>query len=468
MNEPVSLRRVLKFRTVVSTSTGLAYAAISLLSCIQLASSLGGDSGWIAIVIAGLLAILAALCFSELNALYPTAAAVRLYMKEAIGDNFSLVITFGYLLTIIAVIAADSYVVGSAITYAFNLPQWASLIWILVLLGLSMGSNLRGIKIAGLLQDVATYGLLLFLLVISLIALGQHGFQLRSPFDAFGHPIDLINAVAIGVFVFSGFEWVTPLSEEINDIGQIPRGMFISLGLLAISYGLFTVASSHLLNVHSADIINSPVPQMLLAKAALGQAGIWLMLIATLFTAVMTFNGGFATASRFLYAAAREDVLPAIFTRVSISFAVPYVAVIFLAVSSAAIAILMFFTNQFEILILVGAVLEALIYTIAGICVILLRKRQPNAERAFRIRGGLFFPVLAVIVFGLLGFLASLGIGSNIMPGLPLAVTLVLLGLSALYVFLVIPKLRATAAARRATHRRRPQRENVSAELNQG
>ena len=464
MNEPVSLRRVLKFRTVVSTSTGLAYAAISLLSCIQLASSLGGDSGWIAILVAGLLAILAALCFSELNALYPTAAAVRLYMKEAFGDNFSLIITFGYLLTIIAVIAADSYVVGSAITYAFNLPNWASLIWILVLLGLSMGANLRGIKIAGLLQDITTYSLLVFIVVISLISLGQHGFQLRSPFDAFGHPLDLLNAIAIGVFIFSGFEWVTPLSEEINDIGQIPRGMFISLGLLGISYALFTVASSHLLDVHNPNIFNSPVPQMLLAKAALGQVGIWLMLIATLFTAVMTFNGGFATASRFLYAAAREDVLPPVFARMSISFAVPYVAVIFLAAASAAIAILIFFTNLFNVLILLGAVLEALIYTIAALCVIRLRRRRPEAPRVFRIRGGLLFPILTIIVFGSLGILAALAVGSTVMIGLPLLITAAIMGLSALYVLLVIPRLRAAARERQAGRRRRPQREKHGTE----
>jgi basic amino acid/polyamine antiporter, APA family len=274
----------------------------------------------------------------------------------------------------------------------------------------------------------------------------------------------LINAVAIGVFIFSGFEWVTPLSEEISDIGQIPRGMFISLGLLGISYALFTVASSHLLDVHSAAVINSPVPQMLLAQAALGQVGIWLMLIATLFTAVMTFNGGFATASRFLYAAAREDVLPPAFARLSISFAVPYIAVFFLAVTSAILAVLIFLTNQFQVIILVGAVLEAMIYTIAGLCVIILRKRQPNAERAFRIRGGLFFPILTVIIFGLLGILAALGIGSNILPGLPLIITVVLLALSALYVFLYIPRLRAAAAARRTARRRRPQRENTATE----
>jgi amino acid transporter len=449
MNKPVSLRRVLTLRTVVSTCCGLAYAAISLLSCIQLASLLGGDSGWIAILAAGLLAVLAALCFCELNALYPTAAAVRLYIQEAFGEHFSLIVTFGYLLTIIAVIAADSYVVGSALTYAFNLPRSFSLLWLLALLGLSTGANLRGMRVAGLLQDVTTYSLLILLLVISLVALFTHGFALHSPFDALGHPFDLVNAIAIGVFVFSGFEWVTPLSEEVTDIAQIPRGMFVSLGLLGISYALFTVASSHLLDVHSAAVITSPVPQMLLARAALGQVGIWLMLLSTLCTAVMTFNGGFSTASRFLYAAAREDLLPAFFARLSVSRAVPSAAVICLAVCSAALAVVIYLTNLFPILILVGAVLEALIYTIAGLCVIRLRRRRREAERAFLIRGGLLFPWLTVAVFGLLALLASLGIGANVTPGLPLLITVAIMALSSLYVFLVIPRLRAAAVRRR-------------------
>jgi len=40
-----------------------------------------GDSAWIAIGVAGLLALLAWGFFGELNAMFPTAAAIRLYMK---------------------------------------------------------------------------------------------------------------------------------------------------------------------------------------------------------------------------------------------------------------------------------------------------------------------------------------------------------------------------------------------------
>src|SRR5207237_9914825 len=188
-----------------------------------------------------------------------------------------------------------------------------------------------------------------------------------------------------------------------------------AFALLGLSYALYTVASSNFLDVHNPAIYNSPVPQMLLGKAVLGQAGIWLMLMATLLTAVMTFNGGFATASRFLYAAAREDTLPPIFSRISISVAVPYVSVIFLTVTSAVVAVIIFLTNQFQVLILVGAVLEPLIYTIAGLCVIQLRRRQSDSERPFRIRGGWTIPILTIIIFGILALLASLGIGTNIL-----------------------------------------------------
>jgi amino acid transporter len=202
------LRRVLPFRTVVSTSTGLAYAAISLLSCVQIAAYMAGDSAWIALLIAGLLALLAAFCFSELNALYPTAAAVRQYIKSSFNETSSLTISFGYVLTVVAVIAADSYIVGSAISYFFNQSFWSGsflhqipvMAWILAILALAAVSNLLGIKIAGALQDITTYSLLVSLGAVSLIALAHGGFHFNQPFNAFQSPGNLLNAVAVGVF----------------------------------------------------------------------------------------------------------------------------------------------------------------------------------------------------------------------------------------------------------------------------
>jgi amino acid transporter len=447
---PVRLRRVLSFRTVVSTSTGLAYAAISLLACIQVASFVAGDSAWIALLIAGGLAVLAALCFSELNALYPSAAAIRQYLTAAFNEELSLTVSFAYLLTIVMVIAADSYVVGSAISFVF--PGTPVLLWILLILLFATLSNLLGMRIAGTLQDITTYSLLISLAIISVLALSRNGFQLHQPFAALSMRGNLFSAVAYGVFVFSAFEWVTPLAEEVTDSKLIPRGMLLALGLLFISYALYTVAATNLVGI--GVLKNSPVPHMLLGQATLGEAGIIWMLVATLLTGVMTFNGGFATASRFLYAAAREATLPAVFARLSPGRAVPWVPVVGLAVISAVVAVVISVTKQFDILIAVGAVLEAGIYAAAGLCVIQLRRREPKSERSFRIPLGWTIPILCILIF------TALGIGAALTPNpLPLGITLVLFVIALLYVRTVVPRLRAAEAARRSVlGRRRPPR----------
>ncbi|HEY7093540.1 MAG TPA: APC family permease [Ktedonobacterales bacterium] len=480
---PQSLRRVLRFRTIVSTSTGLAYAAISLLGCIQLAAYLAGDSAWIALLIAGLLALLAAFCFSELNALYPSAAAIRLYIRSAFNERASLIISFGYLVTVVAVIAADSYVVGSAVscfsqqcyTHGTILqnPGPDTYIWILALLALATAANLLGIRIAGLVQDIATYALLISLAIISFIALSKSGFHLHQPTAALHSPVNLIQAVAVGVFVFSAFEWVTPLSEEMTDTRLIPRGMFVALGLLFLSYSLFTVASTNLVgiqhlcqNVGTDNVICSNVPQMLLGWQALGQTGALWMLLATLLTGVMTFNGGFAAASRFMYAAAREATLPPFFARLSYARVVPWAAVVSLAAASAVIAVVVALTQSFNALILVGAVLEAMIYAVAGLCVLVLRNRQSDTQRSFLIPLGPVIPVATIVIFSLLGVIAAVTLtpvrigGAQVLLPVPLAITAAIFLLSFLYVQYYVPRLKAADEARRAARTpRRPRRQ---------
>jgi APA family basic amino acid/polyamine antiporter len=144
-----SLRRALSQRTVVTTSTGLAFAALEYLAAAGLVTYVAGDSAWIPILVAGLLALLAYGFFGELNGMYPTAAAIRLYMQRAMDDRVALTITFTYMTTIILVIASDAFIVGTALAHAFGEPPWVASIWIVGLLAIAIVSNLRGITVAG-------------------------------------------------------------------------------------------------------------------------------------------------------------------------------------------------------------------------------------------------------------------------------------------------------------------------------
>ena len=50
----------------------------------------------------------------------PTAAGIRLWMSQAMNDRFALIITLTYMTAIVLVIAADAFIIGEAIAYAFS------------------------------------------------------------------------------------------------------------------------------------------------------------------------------------------------------------------------------------------------------------------------------------------------------------------------------------------------------------
>ncbi len=176
LSSRASLRRALGLRTVVTTSTGLAFAALEYLAAAGLVAYVAGDSAWIPILVAGVLALLAYGFFGELNGMFPTAAAIRLYMKQAMDDRVALTITFTYLTTIILVIASDAFIVGSALAHAFGESAWVAAIWIVGLLAIAVVTNLRGITVAGLLQDAATS-----VVIAATLVVGDSGPRAQRP-----------------------------------------------------------------------------------------------------------------------------------------------------------------------------------------------------------------------------------------------------------------------------------------------
>lgn len=408
-----------------------------------------GDSAWIAILIGGALCFLAAACFSELNGLLPTAAGIRLYFSRAFNDQVSLVVSLLYMLiVVVGVVGVESYIISKVLNEA--VPSIPPYLWILIMLLLVTVMNLRGIKMAGVFQDVVTYSLIAVIVFIGLFALYKVGFKLDAPLSP-GGAAGIINAVALGVFLFVGFEWVTPLVEEVTQVKQIYKGMMIALGILSVVYAIFTVAMTAA--VPKEILLATPAPQLVFARTVMGEFGASLMIVIILATSMKTFNAGIISVSRFMYASAREHVLPAVFSKISTRYFTPWVSIItlfFIGLTAAALTLL---TNNYQVLVGLAAAMESIVYTLAGLAVISLRRREPEKERPYLIKGGYIVPAITALVFTLLAVavLASDPTALLYMAGVFVVVLV--------YVKTAVPRLKKKHESRRpASRRQRPAR----------
>lgn len=415
-----TLRRILGFRTIVSTSAGLAFAAVNFLAVLQIRAQAPGLLAPLAILAAGVLCLLAVAVFGELSATLPSAAGIRVWTLRGLGDPFSLTFTLLYLGTVLAVIAADGFVLAAALHVA--VPGVPGPAWILLFLTVALVSNLRGIQLAGLIQDLTTYVLLAALIAVGVAAVAVPGHMPPTPA---AWPAGLFGGIALGVFVFMGFEWVTPLAEEARHPARMPQGLALAVLALAGAFGLFALVAGRLPAVAGGGL----APQLAVGHAALGATGFWVMLGVTVVTAGTTFNGGFVAASRLLYALGRSNYLPAALGRLNARF-VPGNALWLLYGVSVALTLLVFATGRYLILINAGATLESAMYVVAALALLGLRRRMPDAPRTWRAPLGRVVPVACVAVFGALGLGAATAADGLPWPGVPW--TLVLLAVLAL------------------------------------
>ncbi len=434
---------MLTLRTVVATSAGLTLASSSFVAAVQVAGFLAGDSAWLAILIGGLLCLAAGSCFSELNDILPSAAGIRLYFGRAFGEKAALTVSLLYMLVIMGVVGAESFILAKVLNHA--IPSVDPLIWIVVMLVSVTLMNIRGIKIAGTFQDVITYGLMASIALMSFWGLKNIDFQLPAPFVT-GGAGGLFSAVAVGVFLFVGFEWVTPLAEEVTESRLIARGMFLAVGILSVIYSLFTVVMAA--NVPREVLVSSPVPQLVFAERVLGGAGVAWAVVISLAASITTFNAGLISVSRFFYATARENALPAVFSKISTRYLTPWVSILAVFLVGLTLSVIILYTGKYLVLVNMAAAAESVVYALAGVSVLVLRKKMKEKVRAFTVPWGPVIPVVTTAVFALLAvgvfandYLAAVLMGAGF-------------GVIWLYVNHVVPVLKERARASRASRRR--------------
>jgi amino acid transporter len=271
-------------------------------------------------------------------------------------------------------------------------PAWTAggrgTLWALAVVVLCAAWNLRGARAVGE-GSVGMFCLLLSpFVVLTAVGLwkglangqGHHGFGVFGGVPAAG--ADFTGAVSVTLWNYMGWDNASTVAQEVVEPQRnYPRAMLVAAGLVALTYVLPLAA------VALAGIPADQFSTGAWTDAARELVGPWLALCVVLGGTINgfgMFNALMMSYTRVPYALAEEGLLPKVVKRKTRA-GVPWVSVVLCSVGWALALGL-----SFERLISIDLVLYGGALVLEFVALVVLRVKEPELVRPFRIPGGLW------------------------------------------------------------------------------
>jgi basic amino acid/polyamine antiporter, APA family len=422
---PLQPRRDLDLAAATSLVVGICIGTGVFLKAAAMAQAVGTPllvlAAW---ALAGLVAMLGALCFAELGALLPDAGGEYVYLRAAFGEvpgflyacnSFVLggasIAAYG---AAVAIFISDIHpfaahwvaftvpVFGHAFTLEFGPRQLLAV----AVIALFTAINCAGVMLGGRVQTLLTAAKVLAILGVAagvFLFSGVHdAANLAAPAGSSGGGLAGFGAAMFSaLWAYSGWQYLPMAAGEVQDPQRnLPRAI---IGGSLLVLGIYLVINTAYLyalpfwQVASANSTAYPDAPSVAARAVqtfLGARAAPVAALIFLLSAAGSLNGTILTRARVSYASACDGLFFAPFARLGVRSRVPLVSLIVMSVWAALLAA----TGSFDQLTNMAVMSYALFWIPVVLAVLVLRRRLPHAPRPYRLPGGFVVPVLFVLV----------------------------------------------------------------------
>jgi basic amino acid/polyamine antiporter, APA family len=352
-------------------------------------------------VLGGVYALLGALSVAELGAMIPRSGGWYVFIHRALGNYPGFVVGWSDWLSTCGTLAVISMVVGEYT--AVLVPQLAgrdkSVALAIVLMFAAL--QWRGIRWGSFTQNTTS---LLKTIVFVLIAVaaftiaGRSGAEAPLPrpqgFALFGALIIALQGV---LYTYDGWYGVIYFGEEVRDPKRdVLRSMFGGTLLVIVIYLVVNLAYVHVLPM--SKLAGEPLAAGAVAREIFGRYGDPTIRILAILSLLSTVNAYTLTAPRILYAMSCDELFHSRAARVN-KGGTPTVTLLI----STLVAVLFILSSTFSAILAALAFFFVANYSMGYISVIVLRWREPDLPRPYRVWG---YPWTTLIV--LLGSIAFL------------------------------------------------------------
>ena len=398
----------------------------------------------VSFLLTGLACGLAALCYAEFAAMVPVSGSAYTYSYAALGEFTAWIIGWDLILeyavgNVAVAISWSGHFVQLLGHFGLVMPAWlatdfrtsqqaadsvaggsasSSLQYLAsaipdapVILGIPVVFNLPAVAIVAALTVLLVYGvreaatsnsflvLLKILVVLFFVGLGAllmkpENFTAHGGFAPNGLK-GITSAAAIIFFAYIGFDAVSTTAEETKDPHRdLPFGIIASLVICTILYILVGFAMT---GMAPWDKLGTSEPMIAALEMASGDPRllaaarliIALGAVVAMTSVLLVFQLG---QPRIFFSMARDGLLPAWAARIHPRFGTPHVTTI---LTGVLVAFFASFTNINEMVELtnIGTLFA---FVLVSLGVVVLRYREPDRKRPFRVPGAPFTPLMAM------------------------------------------------------------------------
>ncbi|MGL5175525.1 MAG: APC family permease [Cetobacterium sp.] len=356
-------------------------------------------------VLGGVISILSGLTAAEVGAAIPETGGMIAWIKRIYGERIAFLVGWAQLIIYFpALIALIAYYFAVFTGNFLNVdPSNTAFLGgtAFVAITFLFGINIFTKNIGGKIQTAATAAKIIPLLLITIFGFlsGDNSsgvfYMTEVTREATSSsPLVLLGLSLVPImFAFDGWIYVGTIAGDLKNVKKdLPKAIILGLGFIAVFYVALNVA---LLNVFTAEEI---VKQGMFGVATklFGPMGAKFIFLGIMISAFGGLNGMTLASTRIPYTLAIEGHLPKkeFFSKIDEKYKQPVNSSIVMYVLGIFFLIAMLATGNPDIFGDVPVALFWLFYCLVFLGLFILRKKEPNLERPYKVP---FYPVVPIL-----------------------------------------------------------------------
>jgi basic amino acid/polyamine antiporter, APA family len=408
-------RRSLRTRDAVAITVGVVLGAGIFVAPAMVAGSTGSLAMFLGVwLVGGLASFIGALCYAELASAFPHAGGDYHYLRRALGPAPSFLFAWARLTVIpTGSIALLAFLFGDHLSQIVPLGAYSTTFYAGALVLVLLVINLLGVRQGTRAQNVLT-----LLQVAGVLAIIVVGLTANPTPDAAAPPARTAGGLGLAlVFVlltYGGWNEVATLSAEMRGSRRsLGRALIAGLAVITILYVLVNLAFVRVLGL--GGMAQSEVVAADMMRSATGSWGGHLLSVLIAISALTSANATLITGARASYAFGRDSRLFSWLGRFRAEAGTPDRALLTIGVISLALIGLGTVARRgFETMVAYTAPVFWFFFLLTGVSLFVLRVKEPDAPRPFRVPLYPLTPILFCLTSGSLLYssLAYTGIGA--------------------------------------------------------